>query len=242
MGKAEDGRTPRVIGAGWGRTGTASLKRALEQIGFGPCHHMEEVIATPADVPTWISAARGNKIEWPTFLRGWGSTCDFPSALYYRELAEAFPEAKVVLTVRDAEGWYESMRTTIVQSFKRFPNRFIVPHLPRIGAPAQVMSPSPLKARIMDRFADKPAILAEFQAHNEEVKRVIPPERLLVFDVKQGWGPLCAFLGVAVPEGPFPRVNDAKQFQGYTRRATIVSWVLLLLGAGLVAELIRLIL
>jgi hypothetical protein len=71
---------------------------------------------------------------------------------------------------------------------------------------------------------------------------VIPPERLLVFDVKQGWGPLCAFLGVAVPEGPFPRVNDAKQFQGYTKRATIVSWVLLLLGAGLVAELIRLIL
>lgn len=242
MGKADDGRTPRVIGAGWGRTGTASLKRALEQIGFGPCHHMEEVITTPADVPTWVSAARGDKIDWRAFLRGWGATCDFPSALYYQELAETFPEAKIVLTVRDADGWYESMRTTIVESLKRFPNRFIVPHLPRIGAPAQVMNPSPLKARIMDRFADKPAILAEFEAHTAEVKRVIPPERLLVFEVKQGWGPLCAFLGVPVPEVPFPRVNDAKQFQGYTKRATIVSWVLLLLGAGLVAELLRLIL
>jgi hypothetical protein len=242
MAKADDARTPRVIGAGWGRTGTASLKQALEQLGFGPCHHMVEVIATPKDVPTWVSAARGTKIEWPTFLRGWGAICDFPGALYYRELAEAFPEAKVVLTVRDAEGWYESMRTTIVDSLTRFPNRFIVKHLPYIGAPARVMNPSPLKAKVMDRFADKPAIIAQFEAHTEEVKRVIPPERLLAFDVKQGWGPLCAFLGVPVPDGPFPRVNDAKQFQSYTKRATIVSWALLLIGAGVVAGLLRLVL
>ena len=239
MAKADDGRTPRVIGAGWGRTGTASLKRALEQLGFGPCHHMEEVINGPEDVPTWVAAARGAKVDWATFMRGWGATCDFPSALYYGELAAAFPEAKVVLTVRDAEGWYESMRTTIVPSMKRFPNRFIVKHLPRVGAPAQVMNPSPLKARVMDRFEDKAAIVAEFEAHNEEVKRVIPPERLLVFDVKQGWEPLCKFLGVPVPEGPFPRVNDAKQFQGYTKRATIVSWAILLLAVGAVLGLLR---
>lgn len=227
-----------MIGAGWGRTGTASLKRALEELGFGPCHHMEEVMGTPADVPTWVSAARGGKVDWATFLRGWGATCDFPSALYYRELAAAFPEAKVVLTVRDADGWYESMRTTIVDVFKRFPNRYIVKHLPRVGAPFKVMNPSPLKAQVMDCFQDKPAVVAQFEAHTEEVKRSIPAERLLVFDVKQGWEPLCQFLGVPVPAGPFPRVNDAKQFQGYTKRATIVSWAILLLGAGVLARLL----
>jgi hypothetical protein len=239
MAKANDGRTPRVIGAGWGRTGTASLKRALEQLGFGPCHHMEEVIQIPADVPTWVRASQGAKIDWATFLRGWGATCDFPSALHYRELAEAFPEAKVVLTVRDADGWYESMRTTIVDAFQRFPNRYIVKYLPRVGAPFKVMNPSPLKASVMDRFDDKPAIIAQFEAHTEEVKRTIPPERLLVFDVKQGWDPLCRFLGVPIPEEPFPRLNDAKQFQGYTRRATIVSWAILLLGAGAIVGLLR---
>jgi hypothetical protein len=239
MAKADDGRTPRVIGAGWGRTGTASLKLALEKLGFGPCHHMEEVLKFPPDVPTWVAAARGEKIDWKTFLRGWGATCDFPSAQYYRELIEAFPDAKVVLTVRDADGWYESMRTTIVPSIKRFPNRFIVPHLPYIGAPARVMNPTPLKARIIDRFADKPTVVAEFEAHNEEVKRVVPPEKLLVFDVKQGWAPLCAFLGAPVPEGEFPRVNDAKQFQGYTTRATVVSWVLLLVPLAAIAGLLR---
>jgi hypothetical protein len=237
--KATDGRTPRVIGAGWGRTGTASLKRALEQIGFGPCHHMEEVMANPQDVPTWVAAARGTKVDWATFLRGWGATCDFPSALYYRELAEVFPEAKVVLTVRDPNGWYESMRTTIVDAFKRFPNRYIVKHLPRVGAPFKVMNASPLKAKVMDPFDDKPAILAQFAAHTEEVKRIIPPERLLVFDVKQGWEPLCKFLGVPVPDGPFPRVNDAKQFQGYTKRGTIVSWAILAIAAGLLVGLLR---
>jgi hypothetical protein len=239
MAKANDERTPRVIGAGWGRTGTASLKLALEKLGFGPCHHMEEVLKFPPDVPTWVRAARGEKIDWKTFLRGWGATCDFPSALYYRELVDTFPDAKVVLTVRDPDGWYESMRTTIVPSIKRFPNRLIVKHLPYIGAPARVMNATPLKGTIMDRFDDKPAIVAQFTAHNEEVRRVVPPERLLVFDVKQGWGPLCAFLGVPVPDGDFPRVNDAKQFQSYTKRATIVSWVLLLLPIVALAGLLR---
>jgi hypothetical protein len=239
MAKAEDGRTPRVIGAGWGRTGTASLKLALEQLGFGPCHHMEEVIKNPPDVPTWVAAARGEKIDWKTFLRGWGATSDFPSALFYRELAETFPDAKVVLTVRDSDSWYESMRTTIVDSLRRFPNRFIVKYLPYIGAPARVMGESSLKAKVMDRFDDKPAIVAQFEAHNEEVKRVVAAERLLVFDVKQGWSPLCSFLGVPVPEADFPRVNDAKQFQSYTKRATIVSWVLLLVPILGLAALLR---
>ena len=103
----------RVIGAGLGRTGTNSLKVALEQLGFGPCHHMEEVFKNPGQIPTWEAAANGKKIDWATFLRGWGSVVDFPAAFYYRELMEVFPDAKVLLSVRDPEGWYDSFNSTI---------------------------------------------------------------------------------------------------------------------------------
>jgi hypothetical protein len=139
--------TPRVIGAGFGRTGTSSLKCALEMVGFGPCHHMEEVIKRPAEVKTWEAAARGEKVDWGKFLRGWGATIDFPSALYYRELMQAFPEAKVILTVRDPASWYASVSQTIVPAMTRFPNRFVAPFLPFMGAPARSMK----RTRILQR-------------------------------------------------------------------------------------------
>jgi hypothetical protein len=239
MGKESDARTPRVIGAGFGRTGTASLKRALEQIGFGPCHHMEEVVKNPAEVPTWEAAARGEKVDWATFMRGWGSTVDFPSSLYYRELMDVFPDAKVILTVRDAEGWYESMRTTIVPMLTRFPNRYVLRFLPFISGPPRVMAKTKLRATLMDRFDEKAHVLALFREHIEEVKRVVPAERLLVFEAKQGWKPLCDFLGAPVPDGDFPRVNDAKEFQRRTLAATTVSWIVLLLPFAVLASVLR---
>lgn len=226
---------PRVIGAGWGRTGTASLKRALETLGFGPCHHMEEVIKHPAEVPTWQRAARGETIDWKTFMRPWGSSVDFPSAIYYRELMEAFPDAKVVLSVRDPESWYASMSETIVPMMSRFPNRVILPLLPFIGSPSRAMRESPMYARIIAPFhTDRARVVAEFQKHIEEVRRVVPPERLLVFEAKEGWAPLCKFLEVPVPSAPYPRVNDTAEFKRRVVMATIVSWTLLLLPISLV--------
>lgn len=218
----------RVIGAGMGRTGTASLKRALEQLGFGPCHHMEEVIKHPDEVPTWQAAARGEPVDWRAFMGGWGAACDFPSALYYRELMTAFPDAKVVLTVRDPEAWYESMRQTIVPSMRRFPTRLITPLLPYVSGPSLVMSPTRLRREIIDRFDDRDHVMDAFVAWNEEVKRAVPEERLLVFEVKRGWEPLCAFLGVPVPDEPFPRVNDTATFRRRVRIADAVSWLVLL--------------
>jgi hypothetical protein len=224
---------PRVIGAGFGRTGTASLKRALETIGFGPCHHMEEVIKNPSEVPTWEAAARGEKIDWGTFFEGWGSCVDFPSAMYYRELMDAFPEAKVVLTVRDPEAWYASMRETIVPMMNRFPNRYVIPHLPYLSAPARSVGNTPMRREVIDRFAEREHVLKIFTDHIEEVKRVVPAERLLVFEAKQGYGPLCEFLGVPVPATPFPRVNDTAEFRRRVTVATVVSWAALLAPAAL---------
>lgn len=230
----------RVIGAGMGRTGTASLKRALETLGFGPCHHMEEVVKHPREVPTWERAARGEPVDWASFMAPWGASVDFPSALYYRELLAAFPEAKVVLTVRDPASWYDSMAQTIVPAMTQFPSRIVVPHLPFVSGPSRVMRPTRLATDLIDRFSDRAHVERVFSDWNEEVKRVVPADRLLVFQVKEGWGPLCAFLGVPVPEVPFPRVNDTEEFRKRTRVANAISWAVLLSPLALVVGLLRL--
>jgi hypothetical protein len=237
MGKADDGRIPRVIGAGFGRTGTASLKRALEQLGFGPCHHMEEVVKHPAEVPTWEAAARGEPVDWKAFLRGWGSCVDFPSSFYYRQIAAAFPDAKVILTVRDPGAWYDSFRDTIHAMIAPFPNRLIGPWLPFIGGPFRVGGDRLLNQMFEGHFEDRAASMQMFRDHIEQVKREFPAERLLVYEVKEGWEPLCRFLGVDVPDVPFPRVNDAKEFQRRTSVVTAVSWMLLFTPLGPLAAL-----
>jgi hypothetical protein len=228
----------RVIGAGFGRTGTASLKLALEKIGFGPCHHMQEVLKHPDEVPMWERAARGETVDWKAFMGAWGSACDFPSALYYRDLMEAFPDAKVILSTRDAASWYASMAETIVPMFSRFPNRVVLPLLPVVSAPRRTMVGTRVHAEIIDRFEDREHVLAVYEAHVAEVKRVVPAERLLVFEAKQGWAPLCEFLGVPVPSEPFPRVNDTAEFKRRVTVATVVSWVVLLVPIAIVLSLL----
>lgn len=236
MGEPSEGL--RVIGAGMGRTGTSSLKRALEQLGFSPCHHMEEVIKHPEQVPTWQAAARGETIDWARLFRGWGAAVDFPSALYYRELMAAFPDAKVVLSVRDADGWYESMAQTIVPSLTRFPNRVVVPLLPYLSGPARVMGATRLRRELIDRFSDREHAKKVFIDWNEEVKRTVPKDRLLVFEAREGWEPLCEFLGVPVPDVPYPRVNDTAEFRRRVIAGTVLSWLVLLVPLALALVLV----
>lgn len=236
------GDTPRglrVIGAGMGRTGTASLKLALEQLGFGPCHHMEEVVKHPAEVPTWEKAARGEKIDWRTFLAGWGSAVDFPSAFYYRELMTTFPDAKVILTVRDADTWYESMGQTIVAAITAFPGRLVVPYLPFVSAPGRVTEGTFLKKEIVDHYADRARIKKLFLDWNEEVKRTVPPERLLVHEAKEGWKPLCEFLGVPVRDGPYPRVNDTVEFRRRVHGGNLIATVVLFTPVVIALAILR---
>jgi hypothetical protein len=227
-----------VIGAGYGRTGTSSLKRGLEMLGFGPCHHMEEVIKHPAEGPTWVRAARGEAIDWKTFMRPWGSSCDFPSALYYRELMEAFPDAKVILSTRDAGSWYTSMSETIVPLYKRFPNRLVLPYLPIIGMSLRSMAGTRVYTEIIERFSEREHVIEMFEKHTAEVKRVVPPDRLLVFEAKEGWAPLCKFLGVPVPAEPYPRVNDTAQFKRRVIAASVLGWIVLLVPIAIVLVLL----
>jgi hypothetical protein len=200
----------QVIGAGFGRTGTHSLQVALETLGFGPCHHMREVMAHPKQAATWQAAQRGEKVDWARFLADYRASVDWPSCTFYRELMVAFPDAKVLLSVRDPERWYESTRETIYElSGGGMPGwlRRIAPPLRAVHDTASLIWTNTFGGR----FEDKAHAIAVFEANIAEVERVVPPERLLVFEVSQGWGPLCEFLGVPVPDQPFPRLNDREE-------------------------------
>jgi hypothetical protein len=200
--------TLRVIGAGLGRTGTLSMRHALVRLGFGPCDHMHENFDHPERFALWDEALRrkcaGEPIDWRPLLAGFQAIVDWPGAYFWRELTAAHPRAKGVLTVRDPERWYASIQATI------FP---FLDLLDADGGPR--MPGNVIRTHTFgDRFGDRVHCQAVFAAHNRAVREAIAPERLLVFDVKQGWEPLCAFLEVPVPEGePFPHVNDTAEFK-----------------------------
>lgn len=198
--------TLRVIGAGVGRTGTYSLKLALEKLGFGPCHHMEEVIFDmPRHVPLWAAAAKG-KPDWEEIYRGYTSAVDWPTAGFFRELSKTYPSAKFVLTSRSTESWVESFSATI---YKLLADADRAPPEMKdwLAMGAAVIAKTGFPAGL-----DGAGLTKAFVAHAEAVKAAIPANRLLVYQVKEGWGPLCDFLGVTAPDEPFPRTNDRGEF------------------------------
>jgi hypothetical protein len=195
-----------VIGAGIGRTGTLSLKLALEQIGYGPCYHMAEVFKNvQAHVPLWQAACEENA-NWDRLFYGYRSAVDFPVAAFYKELTAHCPDAKVILTVRDSsEVWVKSMMATIAPAMRGQPKEEFLAWRRMVNA------------AIHDRFfggeMDTEAQLrSRYERHNEEVERVIPKERLLVYNVSEGWEPLCRFLNVPIPAEAFPRTNSTQFF------------------------------
>jgi hypothetical protein len=213
----------RVIGAGFGRTGTLSLKAALEELGFGPCYHMIEVFRHPEDIAHWQAAARGAPIDWNELFEGYQSTVDWPGCAFYEELMQAYPDARVLLTVRDPERWYDSANETIYhiyRSFTRSPLAIVFSLVAGVFVPSRKRVSQMINAIIWEgtfggNFEDRQLAIAIFNQHIEAVKQRVPPDRLLVYNVKEGWQPLCAFLGVEVPvDKPFPHLNERSSFVG----------------------------
>ena len=200
----------KVIGAGFGRTGTESMKRALEHLGFGPCYHMYEVYPDPARYQMWKDIYDGHVTpDIDAIFEGFQATVDWPACMYWRALADHYPDAKVLLTVRSAESWYASMEKTILPAF-RDPK-----HAETVGA------------RICthvfgDQVApeDRDHVIDVFNRHNAEVQAAFGPDRLLVYELGSGWDPLCDFLGVPVPEEDYPRGNDAAAFHARDKELT----------------------
>ncbi len=196
----------QVIGAGFGRTGTMSMQAALETLGYR-CYHMKEVPEQPGHLRAWHDLVAGRAaMDWQTLFRDFEATVDFPACVYYQELLREFPEAKVVLTVREPDRWFDSF-LTLQRTTDRFRIFRFIPRAHRFISFADL-----LLGKVFDqRERDRQYSIEVFNRHNQRVKELVPPDRLLVFRVQQGWEPLCQFLGCPVPEGtPFPHLNEGK--------------------------------
>jgi hypothetical protein len=203
--------TLKIIGAGWGRTGTTSTLGALNQLGFGPCYTFFTIMSEkPEHFARWHAAYAGKPMDWPDLFTGFNSVVDWPACDFYPELLKVWPDAKIILNVREPESWYTSMVNTIWEVYE---------NMRRAG---QTLETNPLyrfgttmlwQGAFHGRFEDKAYAISLFEQHIARVKASLPPDKLLVFDANEGWEPLCRFLEAPVPAIPFPRVNDTKQFR-----------------------------
>src|ERR1043165_4691710 len=204
----------KVIGAGWGRTGTESLKKALEMLGYDKCYHMFELIKDGKRVEYWEQLHRGEKPDYDKLFEGFQSCVDFPACMYYKEFMAQYPDAKVVLSYRDPESWWKSASNTILKPIPgalhvvaRFMGLFNknLSYFPRIF---KSVTAAAFDGMFQGKRDDKEFMLKLYNEWVEEVKRSVPPEKLLIHQAVEGWEPLCKFLGVPVPGEPYPRGND----------------------------------
>lgn len=210
----------QIIGTGVGRTGTHSLKLALEQLGFGKCYHMIELFQQPENLVYFEKAERGEDVDWDKLFEGYNSAVDYPASRYYKQVIAKYPNAKIIHTIRDPESWYQSAMETIFWASK-----------PSIGRMLSLMIKLPFYPVLRRRFPvlkyngqlidnifgkdlkNKPEIIKKYNEINTETLNFIPKDRSLVYDIKTGWEPLCNFLNVPIPSMPFPRSNVRDEFK-----------------------------
>ncbi|HEX3334273.1 MAG TPA: sulfotransferase [Acidimicrobiales bacterium] len=194
----------RIIGAGLGRTGTLSLKLALQDLLGAPCYHMDEVQQRPADPDVWGDAYEGTLPDWEVFLEGYQAAVDWPAAPFWREMSEAFPDAPILLSVRDADAWYKSASRTIFIALATY----FAPDAPDDGWTRMGRG---MMTRFSPDWFDEAAAKSAYLAYNEDVRTTAPRHRLIEWKPGDGWEPICTALGVAVPDHPFPHVNKAAE-------------------------------
>ena len=196
--------TLKIIGAGLGRTGTLSLKQAIDALNLGPCHHMMEVFKHPEQPALWAAAADGSP-DWEKVFAGYRAAVDWPVAGFYRDMLAEYPDAKFILTVRDPERWFVSTQETIFRFMEQ-----------RLNDPADAWGRMIRKVIVEPMggdLHDRAKLIEHYLAHNEAVAKTIPAKQLLTYRVADGWAPLCAFLGVPEPDLPFPNVNSTEEFK-----------------------------
>ena len=194
----------KVVGAGVGRTGTHSLKVALEQLLGGTCHHMVEVFAHPDEVPVWTDAIDGKTVDWAALMQGYTAQVDWPGGSFWPELSAANPDALVLLSTRDPELWFTSCTNTIFGGLRMMADG---------GDQWMAAMLRLFKDRFSDQLDDRDAMVAAYEKHNDAVRAAIPKERLLEWTPSDGWEPICERLDVPVPSEPFPVTNTTKEFR-----------------------------
>ena len=220
----------KVIGAGYGRTATKSLQIALETLGYGKCYHMEELLRNPKGVKYWIDAMEGERVAWDELFQNYNSIVDFPGSIFYKELFEYYPDAKVVLGVRDPESWYKSAFDTIYSfdpgvRFKlNMAFQMIYKQKARDLIKVFQFHDKYLWGKYFSgKFDDKDYAIAKYKRHVEEVQYYIPSDRLLLHEAKDGWEPLCEFLNLKVPTEPYPRSNKGSDFAKWSKGVVVES-------------------
>lgn len=217
-----------VIGAGLGRTGTLSLRAALETLGYGPCHHMKVVLVEdPGTGPLWEQVAEGDLDVLKEIYKGFKATVDYPGCIFYEQFMEWNPQAKVILSVRDnPEVWEQSCRATIFEPNQAQMFRTLL-KLP-LGPVKAGKAIRKLVRAIhgVDPDEEETDLQKMYKEWNQDVIDTVAKYNLLVFNVKDGWQPLCQFLGVPVPDIPFPRVNDRQEFKDRVSKMKLANTVL----------------
>ena len=204
-----------VIGAGFGRTGTLSLKHALEALGFGPCYHMAEVATHLDHVDLWRRAWRGEDV-WPEMFADYQAAVDWPAAAFWHRLMDYYPDAKVVLSLRDAESWFKSATDTIFRSMREG----LASGDPALHERLLMAKEIIIDGTFDEDLTDREAAIAAYDANVAAVRATVPASRLVEVHAKDGWPPLCAGLGVPIPDDPYPRVNTTEEFfERWRRRA-----------------------
>lgn len=198
----------KLINAGLGRTGTTSLKAALETLGYAPVFHTTDLFTSPKDIDVWETAMKGERVDWRTFFAPY-AVADWPAAFFYGDIIRVHPEAKVMVSVRDPVGWFKSIQGTLKQVRSLKP----IPQVRR----AQGFLEAALNTFFEGKAEDKAYMMDFFERHTESVKAYVKTNRgaenVLVYDVREGWEPLCAFLEVEVPKQPYPRLNQRESFR-----------------------------
>lgn len=212
--------TLKVIGAGFGRTGTLSMQKALDDLGFGPTYHMNDVFENRPHLQQWLDYAATGTADWDHLFANYESVVDFPACCAWKELYETYPDAKVVLTVRDPASWWRSTSEVIYPTRTMFPG-WLKRAVPFTQGWLDMTDRLVWTGTFGGRFEDQNYAIEVFEQHIEAVRAHCDPERLLVFQVADGWEPLCEFLDVPVPKAPFPHLNDAKSLQ---RRFAGIRW------------------
>jgi hypothetical protein len=232
----------KVVGAGFGRTGTMSLYTALNQLGF-PCYHMIEVLENKANrthLDFWLNVARsrpGVQHDWQRVFANYNAAVDAPAFIVWRELVAAYPDAKVILTLhpKGAETWYESVMQTIYFTRNMWQFKVLQAVTPFGSKFGEMVDKLIWKRGHQDTIKDREKAIAYYHQYIDTIRKEVPPERLLVFTATQGWEPLCQFLGVPVPSTPFPNVNDRAQFERIKNTMKRGAYVMLGIGAALLA-------
>lgn len=201
----------KIVGAGMWRIGTVSLKRALEQLTGQPAHHMSELLQHPHQVNQWLSVLRGMRPAWPTLLQGYGSTLDWPSLAYWHDIYQTYPNALVLLSTRGPDEWWNSISQTVLQS---------APTPDNAKTPWDRLVVDLFQNHFVGRFPTKKQAIDAYNAHNEQVRQTVPPNRLLEWSPADGWTPLCRALHKPIPDTPFPHLNTTAEYRRNNRLQT----------------------